>query len=245
MLNQAAIAAAIAASVGSVAPLVSNMITAGSGVYTMNAATKRIKLTIVGGGSGGGSASVATQSGTGGAAGETIIAELFVSPLTAFNYSVGVAGVARPQNGGLPLMGGNTSFGALVAFGGNASGVNTAQITSALGGVLVVGGAGGSLQIGNVAGLPGAAPGYAVSDANSTGSSGGAAGGGHAGGGAGGSSVLGVGGVGGAGGAVTGAAGAAGVGYGAGGGGGGAGSVNCGAGGAGVDGVIIVNEYSS
>ncbi|EOV7528981.1 tail fiber protein [Escherichia coli] len=130
-----------------------------SGTYTPTPGTKRIRVTITGGGGGGGGCKAISNNetffGAGGGAGGTVITTLI---LTKDSYPVtigaGGAGGVSATNG---LKGGDSSFGSVIAPGGEGGGKSGATNTNggnggvpSTGGINIIGGNGGDGQSGNI-----------------------------------------------------------------------------------------------
>jgi hypothetical protein len=208
------------------------VLTSGTSFVT-NAATRSIRLRMVGGGGGGGGANTAATSaaaGSGGAGGGYAEKVFSVAPNTAYTYAIGAAGAAGAAAGGNGTAGGNTTF------------TVGATTVTAFGGPLGTGSAGAATPL-TIAG--GAAPAIStLGDLNGSGQPGGSSErqtATIAESGAGGGSIYGGGGVA----RVAQSAGANGTAAGSGGSGGCC--INGGAaaaGGAGVAGLVVVEEYS-
>lgn len=130
-----------------------------SGTYTPTPGTKRIRVTITGGGGGGGGCKATSNNetffGAGGGAGGTVITTLI---LTKDSYPVtigaGGAGGVSATNG---LKGGDSSFGSVIAPGGEGGGKSGVTNTNggnggvpSTGGINIIGGNGGDGQSGNI-----------------------------------------------------------------------------------------------
>ncbi|WP_000104821.1 phage tail protein [Escherichia coli] len=130
-----------------------------SGTYTTTPGTKRIRVTITGGGGGGGGCKAISNNetffGAGGGAGGTVITTLI---LTKDSYPVtigaGGAGGVSATNG---LKGGDSSFGSVIAPGGEGGGKSGVTNTNggnggvpSTGGINIIGGNGGDGQSGNI-----------------------------------------------------------------------------------------------
>ncbi|MED9323587.1 phage tail protein [Escherichia coli] len=130
-----------------------------SGTYTPTPGTKRIRVTITGGGGGGGGCKAISNNetffGAGGGAGGTVITTLI---LTKDSYPVtigaGGAGGVSATNG---LKGGDSSFGLVIAPGGEGGGKSGVTNTNggnggvpSTGGINIIGGNGGDGQSGNI-----------------------------------------------------------------------------------------------
>ncbi|EFC1661490.1 carbohydrate kinase [Escherichia coli] len=130
-----------------------------SGTYTPTPGTKRIRVTITGGGGGGGGCKAISNNetffGAGGGAGGTVITKLI---LTKDSYPVtigaGGAGGVSATNG---LKGGDSSFGSVIAPGGEGGGKSGVTNTNggnggvpSTGGINIIGGNGGDGQSGNI-----------------------------------------------------------------------------------------------
>ncbi|HAI6885033.1 TPA: hypothetical protein HJ414_003391 [Escherichia coli] len=144
---------------GYVGRLVNTRIFTSSGTYTPTPGTKRIRVTITGGGGGGGGCQATSNNetffGAGGGAGGTVIVTL---PLTKDSYPVtigaGGGGGVGATNG---LKGGDSSFGTVIAPGGEGGGkVGVTNTNGGNGGapntgdVRIIGGHGGDGQSGNI-----------------------------------------------------------------------------------------------
>ncbi|HGU8313814.1 TPA: beta strand repeat-containing protein [Escherichia coli] len=144
---------------GYVGRLVNTRVFTSSGTYTPTPGTKRIRVTITGGGGGGGGCQATSNNetffGAGGGAGGTVIVTL---TLTKDSYPVtigaGGGGGVGATNG---LKGGDSSFGTVIAPGGEGGG--KAGVTNTNGGnggapntgdVRIIGGHGGDGQSGNI-----------------------------------------------------------------------------------------------
>ena len=130
-----------------------------SGTYTPTPGTKRIRVTITGGGGGGGGCKAISNNetffGAGGGAGGTVITTLI---LTKDSYPVtigaGGAGGVSATNG---LKGGDSSFGSVIAPGGEGGGKSGVTNTNggnggvpSTVGINIIGGNGGDGQSGNI-----------------------------------------------------------------------------------------------
>ena len=130
-----------------------------SGTYTPTPGTKRIRVTITGGGGGGGGCKAISNNetffGAGGGAGGTVITTLI---LTKDSYPVtigaGGAGGVSATNG---LKGGDSSFGSVIAPGGEGGGKLGVTNTNggnggvpSTGGINIIGGNGGDGQSGSI-----------------------------------------------------------------------------------------------
>ncbi|EJL4288446.1 carbohydrate kinase [Escherichia coli] len=130
-----------------------------SDTYTPTPGTKRIRVTITGGGGGGGGCKAISNNetffGAGGGAGGTVITTLI---LTKDSYPVtigaGGAGGVSATNG---LKGGDSSFGSVIAPGGEGGGKSGVTNTNggnggvpSTGGINIIGGNGGDGQSGNI-----------------------------------------------------------------------------------------------
>ena len=130
-----------------------------SGTYTPTPGTKRIRVTITGGGGGGGGCKAISNNetffGAGGGAGGTVITTLI---LTKDSYPVtigaGGAGGVSATNG---LKGGDSSFGSVIAPGGEGGGKSGFTNTNGgnggvpnIGDIRITGGDGGDGQSGNI-----------------------------------------------------------------------------------------------
>lgn len=202
---------------------------AGAGNHVPDAATRYMEVEMIGGGGGGGGADgdagTAGVGGGGGAGG--YLRKLYTAPLAAsYAYSVGAAGPAGAAGNHAGTAGGDTTFGALTAPGGN-GGASVANGTTQ---VTVAGGGATAAPTGGDINIPGesGSSGYRLDGSTTFGGDGG-----H--------SMLGSRGRGAISASTTGVAA---VGYGAGGGGGRANNATDRAGGNGGGGIIIVREYS-
>lgn len=144
---------------GYVGRLVNTQVFTSSGTYTPTPGTKRIRVTITGGGGGGGGCKAISNNetffGAGGGAGGTVITTLI---LTKDSYPVtigaGGAGGVSATNG---LKGGDSSFGSVIAPGGEGGGKSGVTNTNggnggvpSTGGINIIGGNGGDGQSGNI-----------------------------------------------------------------------------------------------
>ncbi|EFA4270498.1 phage tail protein [Escherichia coli O8] len=144
---------------GYVGRLVNTRVFTSSGTYTPTPGTKRIRVTITGGGGGGGGCKAISNNetffGAGGGAGGTVITTLI---LTKDSYPVtigaGGAGGVSATNG---LKGGDSSFGSVIALGGEGGGKSGVTNTNggnggvpSTGGINIIGGNGGDGQSGNI-----------------------------------------------------------------------------------------------
>ncbi|WP_089531112.1 tail fiber protein [Escherichia coli] len=144
---------------GYVGRLVNTRIFTSSGTYTPTPGTKRIRVTITGGGGGGGGCQATSNNetffGAGGGAGGTVIVTL---TLTKDSYPVtigaGGGGGVGATNG---LKGGDSSFGSVIAPGGEGGGKSGVTNTNggnggvpSTGGINIIGGNGGDGQSGNI-----------------------------------------------------------------------------------------------
>ncbi|HCD3784861.1 TPA: phage tail protein [Escherichia coli] len=144
---------------GYVGRLVNTRVFTSSGTYTPTPGTKRIRVTITGGGGGGGGCKAISNNetffGAGGGAGGTVITTLI---LTKDSYPVtigaGGAGGVSATNG---LKGGDSSFGSVIAPGGEGGGKSGVTNTNggnggvpSTGGINIIGGNGGDGQSGNI-----------------------------------------------------------------------------------------------
>ncbi|ELL6326150.1 phage tail protein, partial [Escherichia coli] len=144
---------------GYVGRLISTRVFTSSGTYTPTPGTKRIRVTITGGGGGGGGCKAISNNetffGAGGGAGGTVITTLI---LTKDSYPVtigaGGAGGVSATNG---LKGGDSSFGSVIAPGGEGGGKSGVTNTNggnggvpSTGGINIIGGNGGDGQSGNI-----------------------------------------------------------------------------------------------
>uniref|UniRef100_UPI001F3DF509 phage tail fiber protein n=1 Tax=Escherichia coli TaxID=562 RepID=UPI001F3DF509 len=144
---------------GYVGRLVNTRVFTSSGTYTPTPGTKRIRVTITGGGGGGGGCQATSNNetffGAGGGAGGTVIVTL---TLTKDGYPVtigaGGGGGVGATNG---LKGGDSSFGTVIAPGGEGGGkVGVTNTNGGNGGapntgdVRIIGGHGGDGQSGNI-----------------------------------------------------------------------------------------------
>ncbi|MHY66455.1 phage tail protein [Escherichia coli] len=144
---------------GYVGRLVNTRVFTSSGTYTPTPGTKRIRVTITGGGGGGGGCQATSNNetffGAGGGAGGTVITTLI---LTKDSYPVtigaGGAGGVSATNG---LKGGDSSFGSVIAPGGEGGGKSGVTNTNggnggvpSTGGINIIGGNGGDGQSGNI-----------------------------------------------------------------------------------------------
>ncbi|EHX8192913.1 tail fiber protein [Escherichia coli] len=144
---------------GYVGRLMNTRVFTSSGTYTPTPGTKRIRVTITGGGGGGGGCKAISNNetffGAGGGAGGTVITTLI---LTKDSYPVtigagGVGGVSATTG----LKGGDSSFGSVIAPGGEGGGKVGVTNTNggnggvpSTGGINIIGGHGGDGQSGNI-----------------------------------------------------------------------------------------------
>lgn len=124
------------------------LITSGSGNWTVPANVYKIRVTCVGGGGGGGSAvgGAASDAGGGGGGSGTLISlalaeTLDVTPGDVKAYSVGSGGAGGAAGGAVGAVGGNTTFtGATTGIGGNYGGIGQALTNGEGGAAVGVGG---------------------------------------------------------------------------------------------------------
>ncbi|EPO6084253.1 phage tail protein, partial [Escherichia coli] len=144
---------------GYVGRLVNTRVFTSSGTYTPTPGTKRIRVTITGGGSGGGGCQAASNNetffGAGGGAGGTVIT-ILTPTQNSYPVTIGAggAGGVGATNG---LKGGDSSFGSVIAPGGEGGGkVGVTNTNGGNGGVpnigdiRITGGDGGDGQSGNI-----------------------------------------------------------------------------------------------
>ncbi|HBM9196760.1 TPA: tail fiber protein [Escherichia coli] len=144
---------------GYVGRLVNTRVFTSSGTYTPTPGTKRIRVTITGGGGGGGGCQATSNNetffGAGGGAGGTIIS-IMTPTQNSYPVTIGAGGGGGvgATNG---LKGGDSSFGTVIAPGGEGGG--KAGVTNTNGGnggapntgdVRIIGGHGGDGQSGNI-----------------------------------------------------------------------------------------------
>lgn len=144
---------------GYVGRLVNTRVFTSSGTYTPTPGTKRIRVTITGGGGGGGGCKATSNNetffGAGGGAGGTVITTLI---LTKDSYPVTIgAGGAGGVSATYGLKGGDSSFGSVIAPGGEGGGKVGVTNTNggnggvpSTGGINITGGDGGDGQSGNI-----------------------------------------------------------------------------------------------
>ena len=144
---------------GYVGRLVNTRVFTSSGTYTPTPGTKRIRVTITGGGGGGGGCKAISNNetffGAGGGAGGTVITTLI---LTKDSYPVTIgAGGAGGVSATTGLKGGDSSFGSVIAPGGEGGGKVGVTNTNggnggvpSTGGINIIGGHGGDGQSGNI-----------------------------------------------------------------------------------------------
>ncbi|HHI2013557.1 TPA: phage tail protein [Escherichia coli] len=144
---------------GYVGRLISTRVFTSSGTYTPTPGTKRIRVTITGGGGGGGGCKATSNNetffGAGGGAGGTVIT-LLTPTQNSYPVTIGAggAGGVSATNG---LKGGDSSFGSVIAPGGEGGGkVGVTNTNGGNGGVpnigdiRITGGDGGDGQSGNI-----------------------------------------------------------------------------------------------
>ncbi|EPE2544886.1 phage tail protein [Escherichia coli] len=144
---------------GYVGRLVNTRVFTSSGTYTPTPGTKRIRVTITGGGGGGGGCQATSNNetffGAGGGAGGTIIS-IMTPTQNSYPVTIGAGGGGGvgATNG---LKGGDSSFGTVIAPGGEGGGkVGVTNTNGGNGGapntgdVRIIGGHGGDGQSGNI-----------------------------------------------------------------------------------------------
>ncbi len=144
---------------GYVGRLVNTRVFTSSGTYTPTPGTKRIRVTITGGGGGGGGCKAISNNetffGAGGGAGGTVIT-ILTPTQNSYPVTIGAggAGGVSATNG---LKGGDSSFGSVIAPGGEGGGkVGVTNTNGGNGGVpnigdiRITGGDGGDGQSGNI-----------------------------------------------------------------------------------------------
>ncbi|BBW07614.1 TPA: phage tail protein [Escherichia coli] len=144
---------------GYVGRLISTRVFTSSGTYTPTPGTKRIRVTITGGGGGGGGCQAISSNetffGAGGGAGGTVIT-ILTPTQNSYPVTIGAggAGGVGATNG---LKGGDSSFGSVIAPGGEGGGkVGVTNTNGGNGGVpnigdiRITGGDGGDGQSGNI-----------------------------------------------------------------------------------------------
>ncbi|KAE9843970.1 phage tail protein [Escherichia coli] len=144
---------------GYVGRLISTRVFTSSGTYTPTPGTKRIRVTITGGGGGGGGCKATSNNetffGAGGGAGGTVIT-ILTPTQNSYPVTIGAggAGGVSATNG---LKGGDSSFGSVIAPGGEGGGkVGVTNTNGGNGGVpnigdiRITGGDGGDGQSGNI-----------------------------------------------------------------------------------------------
>lgn len=205
------------------------VLTSGAANFVPAATTKYMEVEMIGaGGGGGGADGDAATSGCGGGGGSgAYLKKLYTTIAALYAYSVGALGAGGAAGNNAGIAGGNTTFGALTAPGGNGGASMANGNTLAM----AAGGTGGAIATGGDFNITG-----------TTGSNGIRLDGATAWGGDGAPSLLGARGP--AARSATSAVGVAAGGYGAGGGGARANSATDRAGGNGSGGVIIIREYS-
>ncbi|MCN2122225.1 hypothetical protein MLV41_13625, partial [Escherichia coli] len=132
---------------------------ASSGTYTPSPETKRIRVTITGGGGGGGGCQAISSNetffGAGGGAGGTVIT-ILTPTQNSYPVTIGAggAGGVGATNG---LKGGDSSFGSVIAPGGEGGGKSGVTNTNGgnggvpnIGDIRITGGDGGDGQSGNI-----------------------------------------------------------------------------------------------
>ncbi|HID3363180.1 TPA: phage tail protein [Escherichia coli] len=144
---------------GYVGRLVNTRVFTSSGTYTPTPGTKRIRVTITGGGGGGGGCQAISSNetffGAGGGAGGTVIT-ILTPTQNSYPVTIGAggAGGVGATNG---LKGGDSSFGSVIAPGGEGGGKSGVTNTNGgnggvpnIGDIRITGGDGGDGQSGNI-----------------------------------------------------------------------------------------------
>ncbi|ELT8652769.1 tail fiber protein [Escherichia coli] len=144
---------------GYVGRLISTRVFTSSGTYIPTPGTKRLRVTITGGGGGGGGCKATSNNetffGAGGGAGGTIIS-IMTPTQNSYPVTIGAggAGGVSATNG---LKGGDSSFGSVIAPGGEGGGKSGVTNTNggnggvpSTGGINIIGGNGGDGQSGNI-----------------------------------------------------------------------------------------------
>ncbi len=144
---------------GYVGRLVNTRVFTSSGTYTPTPGTKRIRVTITGGGGGGGGCKAISNNetffGAGGGAGGTVITTL-IPTKDSYPVTIG-AGGAGGVSATYGLKGGDSSFGSVIAPGGEGGGKVGVTNTNggnggvpSTGGINIIGGNGSDGQSGNI-----------------------------------------------------------------------------------------------
>ena len=144
---------------GYVGRLVNTRVFTSSGTYTPTPGTKRIRVTITGGGGGGGGCQAISSNetffGAGGGAGGTVIT-ILTPTQNSYPVTIGAggAGGVGATNG---IKGGDSSFGSIIAPGGEGGGKSGVTNTNGgnggvpnIGDIRITGGDGGDGQSGNI-----------------------------------------------------------------------------------------------
>ncbi|EHH8100595.1 hypothetical protein J4238_002825 [Escherichia coli] len=144
---------------GYVGRLVNTRVFTSSGTYTPTPGTKRIRVTITGGGGGGGGCQAISSNetffGAGGGAGGTVIT-ILTPTQNSYPVTIGAggAGGVGATNG---IKGGDSSFGSVIAPGGEGGGKSGVTNTNGgnggvpnIGDIRITGGDGGDGQSGNI-----------------------------------------------------------------------------------------------
>lgn len=144
---------------GYVGRLISTRVFTSSGTYIPTPGTKRLRVTITGGGGGGGGCQAISNNETffgagGGAGGTVIITPTLTNDRHPVTIGAGGAGGVGAKAG---LKGGDSSFGSVIAPGGEGGGKSGVTNTNggnggvpSTGGINIIGGNGGDGQSGNI-----------------------------------------------------------------------------------------------
>ncbi|EFC4224887.1 phage tail protein [Escherichia coli] len=144
---------------GYVGRLISTRVFTSSGTYIPTPGTKRLRVTITGGGGGGGGCQAISNNETffgagGGAGGTVIITPTLTNDRHPVTIGAGGAGGVGAKAG---LKGGDSSFGSVIAPGGEGGGKSGVTSTNggnggvpSIGNIKIIGGCGGDGQSGNI-----------------------------------------------------------------------------------------------
>ncbi|HEA1541115.1 TPA: tail fiber protein, partial [Escherichia coli] len=144
---------------GYVGRLISTRVFTSSGTYIPTPGTKRLRVTITGGGGGGGGCQAISNNETffgagGGAGGTVIITPTLTNDRHPVTIGAGGAGGVGAKAG---LKGGDSSFGSVIAPGGEGGGKSGVTNTNggnggvpSIGNIKIIGGCGGDGQSGNI-----------------------------------------------------------------------------------------------
>ncbi|HFI7872725.1 TPA: phage tail protein [Escherichia coli] len=144
---------------GYVGRLISTRVFTSSGTYIPTPGTKRLRVTITGGGGGGGGCQAISSNETffgagGGAGGTVIITPTLTNDRHPVTIGAGGAGGVGAKAG---LKGGDSSFGSVIAPGGEGGGKSGVTNTNggnggvpSIGNIKIIGGCGGDGQSGNI-----------------------------------------------------------------------------------------------